>query len=172
MRYTTDSNLTDSFGHPNAYDTITRAGPARTKRQAVKLFRRNRFLVFGKVDGLPVASLDAFADLRGGLALTGLFVGVESFLDTSAAAGAVLAGEAIKQAAMTLAAVTVAIAGLLIESFLDACGGGVGVPDDGISEEAGAHGRRKRAFGRPRVVSGDGIGAGILWRTRGGALRH
>lgn len=106
----------------------------------MELFRRNRFLVFGKVDGLPVAALDAFADLRGGLALAGLFVGVESFLDASAAAGAVFVGEAIEQATMTLAAVTVAVAGLLVEIFFDARGQGIGVPDDGIGEEVRAHG--------------------------------
>jgi hypothetical protein len=86
------------------------------------------------------AAFDAFADLRGGPALAGLFVGVESFLDASAAAGAVLAGETIEQAAMTLAAVAVAVAGLLVEIFLDARGQGIGVLDDGIGEEVRAHG--------------------------------
>ena len=140
----------------------------------MKLFRRNRnrFLVFEKVDRPPVPALNAFADLRRSLALAGLFVSVESFQNAGFTLRAVLVGEAIEQAAVTLAAVTVAIARLLIESFLDARGSGVRVPDDGISEQVGAHGWRKRAFGRPRVVSGDGIGAGILWRTRGGALRH
>src|ERR1700674_2730979 len=112
----------------------------RVPRHAVELFRSNRLLVFGEVDGLPFAALDAFANLGGGPALVGLFIGVESFADARSAGGAVLAGEAIEQAAMTLAAVAVAIAGLLIESFLDARGQGIGVSDDGIGEEVGAHG--------------------------------
>ncbi len=138
----------------------------------LSLLRRNRLQVFGKVDGLPLAALDAFADLRRGFALAGLFVSVKSFADASFAAGAVLAGEAVEETAMTVAAVTVAVAGLLVESFLDARGHDVGVPDDGIGEEAVAHCRWKRAFGRLRVVSGHGIDAGNLRRTRGGALRR
>ena len=139
---------------------------------AARLLHGKKLLVFGKVDGLPVAAFDGFADLCRGLALTGLFVGVESFADASSATGAVLAGETIEQAAVTLAAVTEAIAGLLVESFLGARGRGVGVFDHGIGEDVRAHGWRKKAVGRLRMIRRHGVGAGILWRTQGGTLRH
>jgi hypothetical protein len=71
-------------------------------------------LVFGEVYFLPVAAHDAFADLRGSFALAGLFVGVEGFALADVATCAMTACKTIEQAAVTLAAIAMAVAGLLI----------------------------------------------------------
>jgi len=62
-----------------------------------------RSLVFGDVDGLPLALDDAITDLRGRFALVGLLVGVE-VSRTKSGSRPVFAGEAIEQTGVTLAA--------------------------------------------------------------------
>src|ERR1700687_1046187 len=83
--------------------------------------------VLCQVHVLPIAVDDAFADLGGGFAFAKLFEGVERFAFANVAAGAVAADEAIEQGGVALALVAVAVARLLIESFANARGGGVGV---------------------------------------------
>ena len=74
-------------------------------------------LVLGEVHRLPVAFDDACTNLRSGLAFSGLLVAVEILIDADVASRAVFAGEAIEQAAVSLAAVAMAIAGLLVEDL-------------------------------------------------------
>src|SRR6266852_9382241 len=97
--------------------------------------RQVGLLIFRDVYLLPFAVDDAVADLRGSFALAGLFVGVEGFAHADVAAGAVAASEAVEQALVALAAVAMAIAGLLIENFLDAAGDGIGVEHFEVGEE-------------------------------------
>src|SRR3984893_7952561 len=72
--------------------------------------------VFRGVHLLPFAMNDALADLRGRLALARLLVRVKGFLLADVTAGAVAADKTIEKAAMSLAAIAVAIAGLLVEN--------------------------------------------------------
>ena len=82
---------------------------------------------------------DALADLRGCLALVGLLVRVEIFLLADIAPGAVTADETVKQAAMPLAAVAVAITGLLVKNFFRAAGYDVSVEGLNVREDRGFH---------------------------------
>ena len=83
------------------------------------------------------------------------------------------ADEAVEQAGVTLAAVAVAIARLLIENFFDAGGDGVSVLDDGIAKSVRSHGRGERAGGRFGVKSGHGLdGIGLRLAGTGGLLRQ
>src|SRR6266850_4689251 len=107
--------------------------------------RGQRFLVFGKVHGLPLTLDYPRANLRGSLSLTQLVVSVEVFADANVASRAVFAGEAIEQAAMPLAAVAMAVARLLIECFFDAARNRVSILHNGIAEELRIHGRGERA---------------------------
>jgi len=84
-------------------------------------------LILGHVDGLPLAFDDAIANLRAGLALGGLFVGVKIFAHADIAAGGMAADEAVQQAAVALALIAMAIAGFLVQRLLDARGDGVSV---------------------------------------------
>src|SRR5204863_4489690 len=113
---------------------------------------RQRLLVFGKVHRLPGAFDDAGPNLRAGLAFAGLFIAVEIFVDANIASRAMFAGEAIEQAGVTLAAVAMAIAGLLIERLLDLGGDGVGILNHEIREKVGVHGRGKRTHRDLRVI--------------------
>src|SRR5271165_798340 len=97
-------------------------------------------LIFGDIDLLPIAAHDTFANLCGGLALAGLFVGVEGFALADVTARAVMAHEAIQQAAVTLTTVAMAVAGLLIEDLFNAAGDGVGVEDNGFRKQRRLHG--------------------------------
>src|SRR4029077_20939143 len=102
-----------------------------------KSFRRrgHHGCVFRHVDALPLAPLDSFANLCGGLAIARLLVCVEIFALANSAGGGVLAHITIEQAAMALAAVAVAIAWLLIKNFLDACRNAVSVLSNWVGEE-------------------------------------
>src|SRR5437879_9774951 len=135
---------------------------------------RQRLLVFGKVHRLPGAFDDAGPNLRAGLAFAGLFIAVKIFVDANVASRAVFAGEAIEQAGVTLAAIAMAIAGLLIKRLLDLRGDGVRILNHGLREKVGVHGRRKRTHGDLRVIGRHGlVGCGrrrirALWRPRSG----
>src|SRR5260370_12230146 len=78
----------------------------------------NGILILGHVYLLPFPAFNSRADLRRALALVRLLIRVDRFSHAHTAAGAMLAGEAIEQARVALAAVAVAIAGLLVEYFL------------------------------------------------------
>ncbi len=103
-----------------------------------------RPLVFGEIYPVPLPRNDACANLRGALLLAGLFVSVEVFLDAGAAFGAVLAGEAVQEAGVALAAVAMAKAGLLVERILDFCGDRVRILNEGIMEELGVQAEERR----------------------------
>src|SRR5215470_8126372 len=92
-------------------------------------------LVFGDVDLLPFALLDALTNLRGSLALLRLLVGVQSFLLADVAAGTVAADEAVQQTAVSAAAIAVTIAGLLVEDFFHAARDDVGIEGELVREE-------------------------------------
>ena len=87
--------------------------------------------VLGHIDVAPFALFDAFTNLRRGLAFASLFVGVEIFTHADVAARAVFADETIEQAAMALALVTMAIAGLLVEDFFYPGRNRISIDDDG-----------------------------------------
>src|SRR6266436_517599 len=123
-----------------------------------------RFLVFGEVHGLPLTLDNPSANLRGGPSFAQLLVSVEVFADADVASRAVFAGEAIKQAAVSLAAVAVAVTRLLVESFFDSRRNGVGILHNEAGEELRIHGRGERA-GRNLVVIGG-------HRFRGPGLRR
>src|ERR1700730_1598094 len=78
----------------------------------------NGILILGHVYLLPFPAFNARADLRRALALVRLLIRVDRFSHAYTATGTVLAGEAIEQARVALAAVAVAITGLLVEYFL------------------------------------------------------
>src|ERR1700693_2785142 len=101
-------------------------------------FCRQRLLVLSDVHRLPIAFDDACPNLRGGLAFPGLLVAVEILIDADVASRAVFAGEAIEQAAVSLAAVAMAIAGLLVQRLLDLRGDGVRILHDMVRDEVGA----------------------------------
>src|SRR5260370_10847406 len=77
------------------------------------------------------------------ISLVRLLVGVDRFSHAHIAAGAVLAGEAIEQAGVALAAVTMAIAGLLVKDSLHARCEGVRVLYDDVGEQRGTERLRK-----------------------------
>ena len=107
-----------------------------TKERSGSLCRNgNRGLVFRHVDALPFSALDAFPNLCSGFAFVRLFVGVEIFAFANPAHCGVFACITIEQAAVALAAVAVAIAGLLIEYLFDACGNAVSILGNWIGEE-------------------------------------
>src|SRR5437016_10249520 len=113
---------------------------------------RQRLLVFGKVHRLRGGLDDGGPNVRAGLAFAGLFIAVEIFVDANVASRAVFAGEAIEQAGVPLAAVTMAIAGLLIERLLDLRCDSIRILNHGIREKVGVHGRRKRTPGDLRMI--------------------
>ena len=102
-------------------------------------FTRERLLVFAHINGLPISAFDAFANLRCGLAFLGLLVAVKRFTYANVAARAVLAHKAIEQAAVPLAAVAVAVAGLLVKNFFTECRHSVSVLHDGVAKLIGVH---------------------------------
>src|SRR5207253_5141348 len=71
-----------------------------------------------------------------------LLVAVEVLIDAGAAARAVFARETIEQALVAFAPVAVAIAGLLVQRFLDLRGNGVGVLHHEIRKTLRIHGFR------------------------------
>ena len=123
-------------------------------------------MIFADVDGLPFAANDAVADLRGSFSFAGLLVGIEVFANANLATRAVFTDEAIEQAGVSLAAVAVAIARLLVQNFLDVGGDRVSVLHDGIGKSFGAHGGRESAGGRLRVEGWGGVvGVGVGLRV-------
>ncbi len=88
--------------------------------------------------------LDARPDLRRGLAFARLLVRVKAFPDAHIAAGGMFAGKAIEQAAVSLAAIAMAIARLLIEDFFDPRGNSISVLHHYIREQRGTQRRRER----------------------------
>src|SRR5258708_34540013 len=100
---------------------------------------------------LPFPAFNACPDLRRALALVRLLIRVDRFSHAYAAAGAMLAGEAIEQARVALAAVAVAIAGLLVEYFLHPRLEDVIVLDGDVCELRRAERLRKLPF-RPFLV--------------------
>jgi hypothetical protein len=143
---------------------------------------RERRLIFGDVHGLPFTARDAFADLRRSFAFARLFVGVQIFANANLATGAVFADETIEQTGMALAAVAMAIAGLLIQNFFDARGDGVGVLHYGIAKSVRAHGGGESACGSLIVEGWNALiivglrnegeivcaGNGLLWQQQQG----
>src|SRR5258706_1978852 len=115
---------------------------------------RQRLLVLSGVHRLPLPLDNARANLRSAFPLVGLLVSVKVFSDAGAAFGAMFAGEAIQQTAMPLAAVAMAIAGLLVQRLLDLCGNRVRILYHGIREEFRVHRRGKRALRGSRMVGG------------------
>ena len=95
-------------------------------------------MILLEIDGAPLAVFDAVANLRGRFTLTRLFVRVQSFPDADAAFRRVFAREAIEQASMSLAAIAVAIARLLIQALLDSRGGRVRILHDNVGERVRA----------------------------------
>src|SRR3974390_414312 len=79
---------------------------------AVLLRRQIVFGVLRQIDFFPLALLDPSANLGRSLALLGLLVGVEPFLLADIAAGPMAADKTIEQAAVSAAAVAVAVARL------------------------------------------------------------
>jgi len=73
-----------------------------------------------EIDLFPIALLDAFADLRRGLALLVFSVGVIEFFQASAANSTMSAFETAVQTVVTHA-VAIAIAGLLMNHVWDFC---------------------------------------------------
>src|SRR6267378_1726931 len=131
---------------------------SRQRRAAAyRSLRGQRFLVFGEIHGLPLTLDDRSANLRGGLSLAQLLVSVEVFADADVASGAVLAREAIEQAAVSLAAVAMAVAWLLVEGFLDSRRNRVGILHHRIAEELRIHGRGKRPRRTLRVKCRHGL---------------
>src|SRR6266850_2337032 len=121
-----------------------------------------RLLVLSGVHRLPLSLDNARANLRSAFPLLGLLVSVKVFSDAGAAFGAMFAGEAIQQAAVPLAAVAMAIAGLLVQRLLDLCGDRVRILYHGIREEFRVHRRGKRALRGSRMVGGHSfIGCGL-----------
>src|SRR5438874_5981 len=93
--------------------------------------------VFGRVHRFPLALDNSCPYLRGALPFAGLFEGVEVLVNTGAASSAVLGGKTVQQAFVALAAVTMAVAGLLVEGFFDFCRGRVRILHNGVREKAG-----------------------------------
>lgn len=93
--------------------------------------------VWCDVHRLPFALDDAGANLRGDFSLARLFVAVEILIDARAANGTMLAGEAVEQTGVAMAAVAVAVARLLVERLLDFGGHRVGVLHHWICKEIG-----------------------------------
>ena len=129
-------------------------------------------LILADVDRAPFALFDAFADLRCRLALTGLLVGVEGFAEADAAFRGVFSGVTVEQAAVTLAAVAVAIAGLLIQHPLDAGGHRVGVLHENVVELCGVKRGGHRALGNFGVERRDLFLAFPLCRETFGVQRQ
>src|SRR5580704_153619 len=135
--------------------------------------------IFRGVYFLPFAVDDTIADLRGRLALAGLFVGVEILLLADVASGAVPADKTVEQATVALAAIAVAIAGLLVEDFFRAAGNDVGVEGLNVGEDGGVHRRRQGICGALRMERGSRfvrgrsgwLHAGHLLRGRSSELR-
>src|SRR5262249_49155140 len=88
---------------------------------------RNRRLILGNVQLLPFALFDAVANLGSGFSLLALLVGIQRFPDAHAAFSRMLARVAVQQAAVTLAAIAVAIAGLLVQHALHSSSQCVGI---------------------------------------------
>jgi hypothetical protein len=99
-------------------------------------------LILAEVHGLPLALNDARANLRWSFSFAGLLGGVDIFAYADAATGAVFADEAIKKAFVALAAITVAVAGLLVQNFFDVAGEGIGILDYRVRKIIWTHGRR------------------------------
>jgi len=100
---------------------------------------RGSLLIFGDIDRFPLALDDPCPNLRGALSFARLLERVEIFVNTRAASGTVLAGEAVQEALVSLAAVAMAVAGLLVQRLFDLCGDGVGVLYDGVGKKARIH---------------------------------
>jgi hypothetical protein len=150
------------------------------------LFCREWLVVRAELHVFPFAMDDAFANLRSGFAFAGLLVGIKIFRHTDVAVRAVFAGKTIKQAAMSLALVAVAVAGLLIEKFFDVRSDAISVLHDVIRKQLrvksigkrspwnlGVKGRhrffagkwRQRCAGQtlaPRIAGR--AGSGVLWQ--------
>ncbi len=108
--------------------------------------------------------LDARPDLRRGLAFARLLVRVKAFPDAHIAAGGMFAGKAIEQAAVSLAAIAMAIARLLIEDFFDPRGNSISVLHHYIREQRGTQRRRERPLRSRGVKRGH-------WLLRRSTLR-
>src|ERR1700740_1060648 len=111
-------------------------------------------LVFGEIYLLPFAANDTVPDLCGRFALLRLLVRIKRFVDAGAAPRPVAAGEAIKQTAMAVAAVAMAVARFLVQNFLHATRSRVGIENQLVCVDRRRHGRGKFALGRLRVESG------------------
>src|SRR4029077_14153949 len=117
-------------------------------------FCGNRGLILSQIDLPPFAAFDAFADLPWRLALARLLVGVQSFTDADAALRAMLPRETIEQTPVPLAAVAMAVAGLLIQYFLDARRQRISILYDDIGERIGTQCGRQWPSGNLRMERG------------------
>ena len=105
-----------------------------------------RGLIFREVDPPPLASFYSFANLSAATPFASLLVRVKALADADLATRGVFAREAVQQAAVALAAITVAVARLLIEHFLDPRREDVGVLYHGAREKCRTHRRRQRTL--------------------------
>ena len=114
-----------------------------------------RSLIFADVHGLPFALNDARADLYGSFSFAGLFVGIQIFANAGFATGAVFADEAIEKAFVALAAIAMAIAGLLVKNLFHVRGESVGILHYRIRKIIRTHGGGKRTGGSLIVKRGN-----------------
>src|SRR5437899_3461536 len=135
-------------------------------------------LILSGVERFPFSFDDGGANLYGGLSLTQLFEGVEVFVNTGAAPRTVFAGKAIEQALVALAAVAMAVAGLLVKRLLDFCGDRVRVLHDRVGKKIGIHRRGKFSLRGLRMIRGHRLVGRrlrrirVLGRLRSGPLRN
>ena len=118
------------------------------------------------VDALPVAALDALANLRGGSAQLGFLVGVGRLAEAGGACGAVRALEAAVEAVVSERAVAVAVTGLLEKHAGDARRHFVDGDLVGVGE-IGAGQLRSAEYGGQGVPGCGGIVGGDVFRRIG-----
>src|SRR5579872_2112785 len=115
---------------------------------------------------------NAFTNLCARFAFVRLLVGVEILAFANPAYRSMLAHITVKQAAVALAPVAVAIAWLLIESFLDAGCNAVSILSNRVpGEERRAQGRGQLPRRHGAVKSGNGFRVYILCQTSRGPRR-
>src|ERR1700720_1668643 len=132
---------------------------------------RLRFLIFCEVDCFPVTPDNALANLRWSLPFVGLFVDVKQLLQAGPATRSVLGGIAVQQTAVTVVAVAIAVARLLIESLCKVRSQTIGGLHYLLFKLSWIQHRGQLRVGRTFVICRDTLTRAVVFFRHRGVLR-
>jgi hypothetical protein len=127
--------------------------------------------IFVEVHSFPISTDNTFANLAGGPSLSGPFVYVKQFLETSGTTGGVLGGVAVQQTGVAMMAVAIAVAWLLIENCLELVGQAICVAHNRLFKLVWIESRGYRRLGSVLMIGWHRLIVILLFLRKAGSRR-